>query len=295
MYDFESFYKVETVDEAIEALEKQDEAIVISGGSDVLVKIREGKLAGCSLISIHNIPELKGIRLLEDGTISIGAAQTFYEVTNNELVRRYIPILGNAVDQAGGPQLRKVGTIGGNICNGATSADSASTLFILNAQLVLKSKKGVRTIPINEFYLGPGKTIREHNELLTEIRIPRKDYEQFYGHYIKYGKRKAMEIATLGCACGVRLSPDKRKVEEVRLSYGVAAPTPIRCGSIEAWACGKELKKDFVELFGKKALEEVNPRSSWRASKEFRLQLVEELAKRALIQAVTYAGGEIDA
>ena len=104
-----------------------------------------------------------------------------------------------------------------------------------------------------------------------------------------------MEIATLGCAVSVKLAEDKRHVADLRLAYGVAAPTPIRCGKIEAEAVGCEAGEELAERIGKGALEEVNPRSSWRASKEFRLQLVEELAKRAFKQAVLNAGGEWNA
>ena len=108
---------------------KDPSAVVICGGSDVLVKIREGKLAGCSLVSIHGIRELEGVSLEPDGTIVIGPATTFSHVTNDPLVEAHLPALGDAVDQAGGPQLRNIGTIGGNVCNGVTSADSASTLL----------------------------------------------------------------------------------------------------------------------------------------------------------------------
>ena len=295
MYDFKCFYQAVDVDDAVRALKADPEAILVSGGSDVLIKIREGKLAGCSLVSIHGIGELKGVRLETDGSIVIGPAATFSEITHHEIIRQYIPVLGRAVDQAGGPQLRNIGTIGGNICNGATSADSASSLFLLNAQLRLKGEHGIRTVPIREFYTGPGRTVREQTEVLIEIRIPRSGYEDFYGHYIKYGKRNAMEIATLGCACGVRLSADKKRVEELRLAYGVAAPTPIRCGKTEELCRGMAIGAEFYETIGKAALEEVNPRSSWRASKEFRLQLVEELSKRALKQAIGFAGGDADA
>lgn len=295
MYDIERFYQAGDVKDAVHALKEDPEAVIISGGSDVLIKIREGKLAGCSLVSIHGIEELKGVKMQEDGTIVIGPATTFSHVTNNEIIQKYIPILGDAVDQAGGPQLRNIGTVGGNVCNGVTSADSASSLCCLDAVLVLEGPEGTREVPIREWYTGPGKTVRQHEEVLTAIKIKKEAYEGYGGHYIKYGKRNAMEIATLGCAVTVKLSPDRKQVEELHLAYGVAAPTPIRCFETEKRAKGMELSQELLEAVGKGALEEVNPRSSWRASKEFRLQLVEELGKRALKQAVLNAGGEWNA
>ena len=295
MYDIGKFYQAADVEDAVRALVEDPEAVVISGGSDVLIKIREGKLAGCSLVSIHGIKELEGIGMEEDGTIVIGPATTFSHITNNDIIQKHIPMLGDAVDMAGGPQLRNIGTIGGNVCNGVTSADSASSLCCLDAVLVLKGPDSVREVPISQWYTGPGRTVRNHYEVLTAIRIKKENYQGYGGHYIKYGKRNAMEIATLGCAVSVKLSEDKKHIQDIRLGYGVAAPTPIRCHKTEEAVKGMETGEALAQAVGKGALEEVNPRSSWRASREFRLQLVEELGRRAVKQAVINAGGEWDA
>lgn len=295
MYDIGKFYQAADVQDAVRALVEDPEAVVISGGSDVLIKIREGKLAGCSLVSIHGIKGLEGIRMEEDGTIVIGPATTFSHITNNDIIQKHIPMLGDAVDMAGGPQLRNIGTIGGNVCNGVTSADSASSLCCLAADLVLKGPDGVREVPISQWYTGPGRTVRNHDEVLTAIRIKKENYQGYGGQYIKYGKRNAMEIATLGCAVSVKLTEDKKHIQDLRLAYGVAAPTPIRCHTTEEAVKGMETGEALAQAVGKGALEEVNPRSSWRASREFRLQLVEELGRRAVKQAVINAGGEWDA
>lgn len=295
MYDIENFYQASDVKDAIRALRENPEAVLISGGTDVLIQIREGKRAGCSLVSIHGLPELTGIVMGEDGVITIGPATVFSHITNHEVIKKYIPVLGEAVDTVGGPQIRNMGTIGGNVCNGVTSADSASTLFALDAVLELTGQNGVRNVPVREFYTGPGRTVRGHDEILTAIRIAKENYEEFTGCYMKYGKRNAMEIATLGCCVMVKLDESKKKLVELRLSYGVAAPTPIRCVQTERAVAGADITPALYETVGKGALSEVNPRSSWRASKEFRLQLVEELAKRALRQAIINGGGEADA
>lgn len=295
MYDIEAFYEAKDVADAIVRLVEQPDAEIISGGSDVLIKIREGRIAGVRLVSIHNIDALKDISMDENGTIVIGPGTVFSHITAHPLIQTHIPMLGWAVDQVGGPQIRNVGTIGGNVCNGVTSADSASSLFALNAVLELTGPDGIRRVPIAEFYTGPGRTIRQHEEVLTAIRIAKEDYEGYGGHYTKYGKRNAMEIATLGCACLVKLTPDKKHIEDMRIAYGVAAPTPVRCRKTEAYVKGLKLEKALYDRVGKSVLEEVNPRSSWRASREFRLQLVEELAKRTMAQAVINAGGEADA
>ena len=233
---------------------------------------------------------------MDNGDLFIGAGTSFTHLTNDPLVQKHIPMLGEAVDTVGGPQIRNMGTIGGNICNGATSADSAASMQVLNAVVFLTGPKGERQVPISEFYTGPGKTVREQNEVCTGFLIKKEDYEGFSGKYIKYGKRKAMEIATLGCAVMVKLDKEKKHFEEVRLGYGVAAPTPIRCPkaeeSLKGAACtDTERMENYVNI----ALTEVRPRSSWRASKEFRLQVISELAKRALKEAIVLQGGQINA
>lgn len=293
MFDMKSFYEAIDVKDAIRALEAEPQSEIISGGTDVLIRMREGKDAGMALVSIHKIAKLKGVKLLPNGDLQIGAATAFSHITNDPLIQKYIPMLGEAVDTVGGPQIRNVGTIGGNICNGATSADSASTMWTLEAEIVLEGPKGQRIVPIHEFYTGPGRTVRERTEVCTHFIIRKENFEGWSGHYMKYGKRKAMEIATLGCAVRVKLSEDGQRIEDVRLGYGVAGPTPLRCKIAENELRGKTANdEDAITAFGKNALLEVNPRTSWRASKEFRMQLIEELAKRALREAIRKAQAE---
>lgn len=291
MFDTGNIYEAHSVKEAIELLDSHPGAKLICGGTDVLIQVRAGRLAGIDLVSINGLPELTGVSMEDDGTVAIGAATSFTRVSKDPIIRQHLPFLGQAVELVGGPQIRNMGTIGGNICNGATSADSASTLFALNAKLRIASSKGERVMPIQEFYLGPGKVALEQGDVLTHILVNKEDYDGFGGYYIKYSMRRAMDIATLGCAvlCKVK---DKNILEDVRLAFGVAAPTPIRVPAAEEVAKGKPFSDELVEQFGQAALTEVNPRTSWRASREFRLQLVEELSKRALRQAFSNAGGE---
>lgn len=296
MFDIKSFYEAKSVEDAISALCADPDSQVISGGTDVLIRVREGKDAGKGLVSIHNIKELKGVELDGSGTIIIKPATSFSHITNHPLIRKYLNMLGEAVDQVGGPQVRNTATIGGNICNGATSADSASTMCALDATVVLQGPEGVREIPVTEFYTGPGRTVRKQNEVCTAFKITRDNYDGWEGRYIKYGKRKAMEIATLGCAVRVKLSADKKVIEDIRLAYGVAAPTPVRCYEAEEALRGKAVDDSGIyDLFAEKALSQVNPRTSWRASKEFRLQLIKELARRALKESIILSGGKADA
>lgn len=294
MFDIEKLYEATSVKDAIKHLVEDSKAIIIAGGSDVLISIRHGKLAGCSLVSINGLDELRGIKLQEDGSIKIGALTSFSHITNNEIIQKYIPVLGEAVDEIGGPQLRNIGTIGGNISNGVTSADSASTLFALNAKLQIEGPDGERFIPISEYYVGPGKVSLKNGEILTAIYITKDNYENFKGNYIKYAMRNAMDIATLGCSVVCKINAQKDTIEDVRLAFGVAAPIPMRCPKAEEAIRGLKICDEMFNIFGETAITEVSPRSSWRASKDFRLQLVSELSKRALTEAIKRCGGLIN-
>lgn len=293
MYDIKNIYQPKSVEEALKMKNEHPEALVLAGGSDILIQIRDGKLAGANLISIQTLENLRGIFLEDDGTILIRPLTSFSHVTQNPIIQKYVPTLGDAVDQIGGPQIRNIGTIGGNICNGVTSADSASTLKAYDAVLEISSVDGVRNIPYADFSKGPGRVDLKPNEILTGIRILKDSYENTYGKYIKYSIRRAMDIATLGCSVNVRLSPDKKSLERVRIGYGVAGPTPMRVPTAEALGTGKVVSNQLIIDIAEAALTDVNPRTSWRATKEFRMQLIKELCKRALKSAINQAGGTI--
>ncbi len=293
MYDIKALYEAESVRHAVELLLAHPEARVIAGGSDVLIQIREGKLAGATLVSIYGLNELRGVAMEADGTLRIGALTSFSHIAKDPLIKAHIPVLGEAVDMVGGPQIRNIGTIGGNTCNGVTSADSAATLVAYDAVVELTGAEGVRLVPIREFYIKAGQVDLRPGEIETAIRIPRESYAGYQGHYIKYAMRNAMDIATCGCSANVKLSADKKTVVSARLAYGVAGPVPMRAPSAEAAANGKPVSPETVEAFAKAALADVNPRTSWRATKEFRLHLVEELARRTLTEAIKRSGGEL--
>ena len=293
MYDIKALYEAQSVQDAVRLRLEHPEAQIIAGGTDVLVQMREGKRSGKELISIYGIREMRGITLDEDDNIRIGSLTSFSHITKDPIIQRYINVLGEAVDMVGGPQIRNAGTIGGNTCNGVTSADSASTLMAWEAIIELTGSGGVRRVPIGEFYLSAGKVDLRPDEIQTAILIPKASYENCFGHYIKYAMRNAMDIATTGCSVNVVLSADKSSLARVRIAYGVTGPIPMRAPSAEAAATGRPLTPETVEAFGAAVLEDITPRDSWRASKAFREHIAVEMARRALIESVKKAGGEI--
>jgi xanthine dehydrogenase FAD-binding subunit len=290
MYDIEELYEAHSAQDAVKLLQEHPDAKIIAGGSDVLIEIRDGKLAGAVLISIQKIDALRGVSMAADNALRIGPLTSFSRLAANPLIQTHIPVLAEAVSTIGGPQLRNIGTIGGNVCNGVTSADSASTLMAYDAVMEYLGPGGTRLVPIQEHYISAGKTALAHDEILTAILIPRTSYENCFGNYIKYAMRGALDIATLGCSANVRLSADKKTVQRMRLAYGVAGPVPMRAFSAEKALAGKPPTAENVTLAACAALSDINPRTSWRASKEFRTHLAEELARRAITESLKRAG-----
>ena len=293
MYDLAALYEAKSVEEAVALRLAHPEAQIIAGGTDVLVQMREGKRAGKALISIFGIDALRGVQLEADGTIRIGSLTSFSHITKDPIIQKYINVLGQAVDLVGGPQIRNAGTIGGNTCNGVTSADSASTLFAWDAVVELTGQNGIRRLPIRDFYLRAGVVDLKPDEIQAAILIPKAAYEGYFGHYIKYAMREAMDIATTGCSVNVKLSEDKKTIEDARIAYGVAGPVPMRAETAEAAAKGQPVSKETVSAFAKAVLQDVHPRDSWRASKAFREHIAVELAKRCLTESIRLAGGEL--
>ena len=290
MYDIKGYFEAETLSEATALLAENPKLKIIAGGTDILIKMHGGQLEEAELLSIRKIKALESIRRSADGTIFIGSLTTFAQIFNDPIIREAIPILAEAAISMGGPQIRNAATIGGNICNGATSADSASSLLALNAQLRILNQREERLVSISEFYLGPGKVALQPGEILAEIIISPEDYSGFGGHYIKFGMRKAMDIATLAVSAVCKLQG--KTLTEVRIGLGVAGPTPLRCLEAEAYAKGKLISSETLIEIGKLAVKSTKARTSWRASKEYREHLVEELTQRALKVAIVNAGGE---
>ena len=290
MYDIKSYIEANSIKEVVELLKNNENAQIIAGGTDILIKAREGKKGYIQrdLIGITRIKELTEITVEENGTLAIGAASSFTRVEEHPFIKEKLPSLSTAVGSVGGPQVRNMGTIGGNICNGATSGDSGSTLLAFGAILEIEGIEGKKEIPISEFYLGPGKVALNHGDILVKIKIRKENYEGYKGHYIKFSPRKAMDIATLGCS--ILIKEKEGVIEDLKIAYGVAGPTPLRAFEAEEYARHRTISEEVLEEIGKECLKASKARDSWRASKAFREQLIEELPRRAIKIAL---GGQL--
>lgn len=292
MFDIESYYEASSAEEAVTYLAQNPDALIISGGTDVLIRLREGRIRRASLVGISRIPECTALSIDQDGRIFIGAAVTFRHIQDSPIVQQHLPLLALAVDQVGGPQIRNMGTLGGNLCNGMPSADSAPSMLAFEAQVHILSASGSRTCPVTEFYRSAGITVLEPGELVTGFSFEPRHYRAFGGHYIKYSMRKAMDIATVSCAVLLRLEADRRTIADARVCMGVVAPTPVRLPETESilQGCGPE----SFDTAAQTLRQEISPRSSWRAKEDFRRHIAGEIFLQAAQTAYVQAGGAVE-
>ena len=289
MFNIKSYEKAGSVREAVRLLQDNPRARLIAGGTDVLIKLHKGKGQFNHLVDIHEIAELDFITLTDDGDLVIGPGTYFTNLSESPLILKNIPVLEKAVRTIGGPQVRNMATIGGNLCNGVPSADSATPLIALNAVLTIEGAEGERQIPLEDFFLGPGRVDIAQHEILTAITVSRDNYAGYHGHFYKYAMREAMDIATIGCAAVCSVADGRLK--ELRLAYGTAAPVPIRCRLTEDKVRGRRISQQLLEDIAEDVPQDLKPRTSWRAAKDFRLQIIKTLAQRVVKQAILNAGG----
>jgi xanthine dehydrogenase FAD-binding subunit len=209
---------------------------------------------------------------------------------DSDVVKKRVPVIAEAAATVGGPQLRNMATMGGNICAGVPCADSAGALLVLEADLEIRGVDGERVVPVVGFHLGPSRVDLKQGDVLVVFRIRPENYKGFGAAYYKYTMRDAMDIASIGCTAAARLDGDK--IAELRLAFTVAGPTPLRCETAEKAAVGKPLSEETLKTIRNAVEKDVKPRDSWRASKEFRLHVIRTLTQRVVRQAVERAGGK---
>jgi len=290
MFAIDRYNKAQSVKEAVKLLTADPEAKLIAGGTDVLIRLHEGRKDFRNLVDINALAALKEITAEADGTVRIGCLATFSEIMDSDVVNKRVPVIAEAAATVGGPQLRNMATMGGNICAGVPCADSAGALLVLEADLEIRGVDGERIVPVVGFHLGPSRVDLKQGDVLVVFRFRPENYKGLGAAYYKYTMRDAMDIATIGCTAAARLDGDK--IAELRLAFTVAAPTPLRCETAEKAAMGKPLSEETLKTIRNAVEKDLKPRDSWRASKEFRLHVIRTLTQRVVRQAVERAGGK---
>jgi carbon-monoxide dehydrogenase medium subunit len=280
------YLEAKTVKEACSLLSQyKDKARLIAGGTDLLVAARRRKITPLYVINIKTIPNLDYITADGKG-LQIGALATLSDIESSPLIRDGFPIIADSAHQVGTPQIRNVGTIGGNLCNAAPSADMAPALIGLGAKAKLKGVKGERTVALEDFFTGPGETVLKTGEMLIEIQVPNPP-PHTGGIYLKLPARTAIDLAVVGVAVVVKLDAKGANIVDAKIVLGAVAPTPIRARKAEDIIKGKAVNEELIEKAAQVAAEEAKPISDVRGSAGYRKEMVRVLTNRAIRQVVT--------
>jgi len=282
MIEYEEYLAATSVAEATQALANGN-VTVVAGGTDLMVQTAaSGRGMGTTLLNVRRIADLRGVTV-DGGRVTIGALTTITDMLTDGVVADTAPVLAETADRFASNQIRNMATIGGNICNASPAGDMIIPLMMLDADVELSSwvegAVATRTVALNEFFTGPGKSVKTANELLTSVSFNRPA-EGFVGQFGKTGPRPALEISMVSVAVGGVAS--NGGLTNARVVYGAVAPTPIRASNTEAALEGTSLDDASIQSVLDVADSEVNPISDVRASDWYLRHLVRVMTQEVL-------------
>ncbi|MGC8664170.1 MAG: FAD binding domain-containing protein [Nitrososphaeria archaeon] len=290
-YEKVEVYSPRSLAEALELLSQKRELIKpVAGGTDIMVMLKDGVLKEKELLNLSFIPELSYIKESENRVL-IGAATKYREIRRSPLINAYSPILIEAIRQIGSPQIQNLGTIGGNLGTASPAGDSIPPLYILNSRVKLQKLGSSREVQIDKFFLGPRKTVKESDELITEISIEKMDPGSYY-FFEKLGLRSANAISIVSAAA--ILSLENNTVKYLRLSLGAVAPTVIRAVEAEELAKDKELNEELIDRIAKLAAESTKPITDIRGTAEYRKKATYGIIYEALYKIMKGYGKKVE-
>ncbi len=271
------YYQPETLEEAYGLMEKyKGKAEYIAGGTDIIWRIKQGVVQADALISLRHIKSLGGITL--NGGLRLGSMALFRDIERDSAIARGYPSLFQAVSILANPQIRNVATVGGNLANGAPSADCAPPLMAMDAVLTVEGPGGKRDVPIESFFVGPGQTCMDGTEVLTQVKIPQMGSDT--GSIFLKKRRVSQDISIVNAA--VLLSMEGSVCRKCRLAVGAVAPVPLRLTDIEAKVEGQEIDADLLDRVGEMVENAVSPITDVRSTEEYRRAMSGVLVKRAI-------------
>jgi len=283
------FAAPKTLKEAVALLQQTGaRGRILSGGTDLIVQVRENRRDLDLMIDVKNIPELQEVTYDPLRGLTLGAAVPCYRIYENSGVCEAYPGLIDAAELIGGIQIQSRASFGGNLCNSSPAADSIPALIVHYAVCRIVGPQGTREIPVEQFCTAPGKNVLKPNELLGSLHVP-PPAENFGASYLRFIPRNEMDIAVVGCGASVQLSADGRTYLRARIALGAVAPTPLLVETAAAALVGQDVTEDAI---GKAALEAqaaAHPITDMRGPAEFRRHLVGVLTRRALRKATERA------
>ena len=280
-----TYHEPRSLAEAVSLLQTHgSSAKVLAGGTDLLVQMKLGKIQPQHLIYIFKIPELQF--LTEGQGLRIGPLTVHRDLEKSSVVREKFTVLFEAARSVTSAQVRSMGTVGGNLCHASPAADSAPALIALGAQIRIAGGAGVRMLPLEDFFVAPGKTALKPGELLAEIQIP--DSGPASGSAFLKLTRVAADLAKVNAAALIKR--EKNICRECRIASGAVAPTPVRLKQAEEILRGRRFEEDLCRLAGEKAAEEIQPITDIRSTAWYRREVIKVLVRDALKQAWERAG-----
>ncbi|HYA90743.1 MAG TPA: xanthine dehydrogenase family protein subunit M [Thermodesulfobacteriota bacterium] len=275
----------DTIDEAIDLLSQAEEkAKIIAGGTDLVIGLRNGDHTPQFVIDVTRIAELRKIEE-KDGKIAIGAAVTHSEISSSSIIKKYGKVLSDAASEIGSPQIRNVGTIGGNIINASPAADTIPPLMVLNAVGRVMSKKGEREVPLRQLFKGPYETNLKPHELLAQV-IFQKLPSDMRSSFLRLARRDAMAIARMSVAIVLHMEKKKNRIVDIRIAVGSVTPTPRRFSEAEDLLRGKTFDEEALRTASLKISETMINRTGIRPSTSYKRPVIEALFVRGMKKAL---------
>ena len=266
-----------TLDQTIEAMCQSKTPALLAGGTDLLVRLRNRSLAPATLVSLDKVEGMKEIRETEQ-EIRIRAGATLHQICTHEAIRAHAPVLEQAISAIGSPQIRNMGTLGGNIMTASPAGDSLPALYVLETSVDLAGPNGFRRMDLADFITGPGQTRTAPGEILWQIVFPKPAAGTCHW-FEKVGQRTALSIAVVSMAALFSCYPDGM-VSRIRLAWGSVGKTVITSPETEAFLTGKRLEPDVLTRAADLARTAVAPISDIRAGKNYRRQVAGNLLQR---------------
>lgn len=275
------FLAPDTLEQAIHLHGAQHpNAVYIAGGTDVIVKIKEGWMTPETLISLKKLSTLTSLERNETtGALTIGSMVTHRTLERSPMIQHHYPIIRDAVSNIGSVQVRNIATIGGNLVNAVPSADGAIPMIALDGAAGIEGPRGKREVMLTDFFLGPYKTVLEPGEILVDITTAPQP-PNTGSSYVKFGRRAAMELPLLGVGVLISLDDQMERCTRARICLGVAAPTPMRAYEAEALLEGRAITEDLLVRAGRIAADESRVRDSLRGKAWHRKEMVRVLVRR---------------
>lgn len=275
-----SYHRPTTLPEAWRLLAAHPGAVLLAGGTDLLVRIRAREIRPPAVVSLRRIPVLAGATVERGGGLRIGAATPVADLLRHPAVVRRYPLLAQALRVMASPQIRNVATLGGNLCNASPCADTAPPLLAYEARVVLERARGRRELPLEAFFLGPGETARRPGEILTAVRLPSPPP----GARVLFHKQRRVHLDLALASVAVLLQFRGSTCRRARIAAGSVGPTPLRLREVERLIEGRVVTPELAAQAGALAARSVSPIDDLRATAAWRRTIVEVRLRRAILE-----------